>query len=218
MVKPPMSMGWSKKDAKEKPSGHKAITTKDTDAARRMMGEDGDSKSARLAGHLERLPEKMRKAVVSGEDDTQELPESPPMLRKVQTMPLDGTRPTHGKGQAHNILEDQLYLNIGPGPEVGDGTQDGGQPVCESPPNADFNVYEKAYEREVEEIHRSRGRRATVYLTRRVEEKWERFAATANNPGPAPSLRDTAKSGLASIVGKAADGRRESQQVDRHET
>ncbi|KAA8625226.1 SPS1 Serine threonine protein kinase [Pyrenophora tritici-repentis] len=81
-----------------------------------------------------------------------------------------------GKGQAHNPLEDTLFLNIGTGENFQPDPEDGCV-VSESPSNVDINVYEAAYEEEVQRIIAQRrdeyknqaNRRPTLYLTRRVE-------------------------------------------------
>lgn len=80
-----------------------------------------------------------------------------------------------GKGQAHNPLEDTLFLNIGTGENFQPAPEDGCV-VSESPSNVDINVYEAAYEEEVQRIiaqrrdqHNNANRRPTLYLTRRVE-------------------------------------------------
>jgi [calcium/calmodulin-dependent protein kinase] kinase len=77
-----------------------------------------------------------------------------------------------GKGQAHDPLEDTLFLSIGtssdaPAPEPGDAPM-----VSESPGVVDINVYENAYEEEIRRIlaAKSTGRRPTLYLTKRVED------------------------------------------------
>jgi [calcium/calmodulin-dependent protein kinase] kinase len=59
--------------------------------------------------------------------------------------------PTLGKGHAHNPLEDTLFLNIGTG-EDSVQTEEDGCIVSESPSNVDMNVYEAAYEEEVQRI------------------------------------------------------------------
>ncbi|KAF2750358.1 Pkinase-domain-containing protein [Sporormia fimetaria CBS 119925] len=86
--------------------------------------------------------------------------------------------PNIGKGQAHDPLEDTLFLHIGTGD---DAPSDPSHPpiVSESPSNADMNVYETAYQEEIARImqrnretlsRQSPGRRRpTLYLTRRVE-------------------------------------------------
>ncbi|KAL5121634.1 hypothetical protein ACEQ8H_000320 [Pleosporales sp. CAS-2024a] len=79
--------------------------------------------------------------------------------------------PTLGKGHAHNPLEDTLFLNIGTGEESLPQPEDGCV-VSESPSNVDMNVYEIAYEEEVQRIiaqRKDQYRRPTLYLTRRVE-------------------------------------------------
>jgi [calcium/calmodulin-dependent protein kinase] kinase len=84
-----------------------------------------------------------------------------------------------GKGHAHNPLEDTLFLNIGTGEDFPPAPEDGCI-VSESPSNVDINVYETAYEEEVQRIIAQRreqfaasaaanARRPTLYLTRRVE-------------------------------------------------
>jgi [calcium/calmodulin-dependent protein kinase] kinase len=80
-----------------------------------------------------------------------------------------------GKGQAHNPLEDTLFLNIGTGENFQPAPEEGCV-VSESPSNVDINVYEAAYEEEVQRIiaqrrdqHNNANRRPTLYLTRRVE-------------------------------------------------
>jgi calcium/calmodulin-dependent protein kinase kinase 2 len=73
-----------------------------------------------------------------------------------------------GKEHAHDLLaEDPLCLNVGPGGE--DAHLEPSHVVSESPPATDINVYETAYREEVERIRKRRGKGATVYLTRRVD-------------------------------------------------
>ncbi|KAJ4309875.1 hypothetical protein N0V94_008721, partial [Neodidymelliopsis sp. IMI 364377] len=75
-----------------------------------------------------------------------------------------------GKGHAHNPLEDTLFLNIGTGEDT---AAEDAFFVSESPSNVDINVYEAAYEEEVQRIiaqRKDQHRRPTLYLTRRVED------------------------------------------------
>lgn len=75
-----------------------------------------------------------------------------------------------GKGHAHDPLEDTLFLNIGTGEESASADT---MFVSESPSNVDINVYEAAYEEEVQRIinqRKDQHRRPTLYLTRRVED------------------------------------------------
>ena len=74
-----------------------------------------------------------------------------------------------GKGQAHNPLEDTLFLDVGAG-ESSEPFVTGEFPVVsESPSAADSQVYEKAYQEEISRIIAERKSRPTLYLTRRVE-------------------------------------------------
>jgi [calcium/calmodulin-dependent protein kinase] kinase len=91
--------------------------------------------------------------------------------------PSSGPTTPLGKGHAHNPLEDTLFLNIGTGEDFPPDPEDGCI-VSESPSNVDINVYETAYEEEVQRIIAQRreqfannaaNRRPTLYLTRRVE-------------------------------------------------
>lgn len=171
--------------------------------------------SARLVAQLNKLPERLRTAVVSREDDSPELPDSPKLLKKSRTDPgpVD-----HIKGHAHDPLEDEIYLNIGAGPSAYDGAMEEApreEPqissvVCESPSGTDVNVYEKAYREEVQRIYMRQGKEATIFLTRRVEskakEKWKGFSADhAGDPGPSASTGDKLKSGLVSAVNRAVE-------------
>lgn len=74
-----------------------------------------------------------------------------------------------GKGQAHNPLEDTLFLDIGTGPD--DASRELGEfhIVSESPGAVDVNIFEKAYQEELERILAKKEKKPTIYLTRRVE-------------------------------------------------
>jgi len=72
------------------------------------------------------------------------------------------------KGHAHDPMDEEpLWLGIGPGDDVDVPPE---TPICaESPTAADFNIYDTAYQREVERIREAQGHEAKVYLTRRVD-------------------------------------------------
>lgn len=81
------------------------------------------------------------------------------------------TTPGVGKGHAHNPLEDTLYLHIGTGGDNLEVPEDFNI-VSESPSNVEIDVYEAAYEEEVQRIiaqRKDQHRSPTLYLTRRVE-------------------------------------------------
>lgn len=110
---------------------------------------------------------------------------------------------TAGKGHAHDPLTDTLFLHVGTG-VFGDSTSeyanndgnDSFQPddnepliVSESPPAADFNVFETAYEEQAKRILEEKqkreeegGSRPTLFLNRRVE--------SSNNIRENPHLKD----------------------------
>jgi calcium/calmodulin-dependent protein kinase kinase 2 len=79
----------------------------------------------------------------------------------------------HGKGQAHDPLEDTLFLHIGTGAENAPPDPDGMPIVSESPSAViDADIYERAYEEEIQKILAARkqpGRKLTLFLTKRVE-------------------------------------------------
>lgn len=119
----------------------------------------------------------------------------PPVHAATAPMPV----PHGGKGQAHDPLSDHLYLGLGPG-----GSSRTPSPPCvsESPPAAEVNIYETAYDLEVQRLRVANGRAATLFLTRRVERneeylKDEHFMRA--NLGVAPK----AKSGFARVLEEA---------------
>lgn len=76
------------------------------------------------------------------------------------------------KGHAHDPLDEEpLFLGIGSGGNDSDGSPQ--EAVAESPTAAEFNIYDKAYQEEVDRIRAAQGNSATVYLTRRVDSKKE---------------------------------------------
>ncbi|PNS17106.1 Calcium/calmodulin-dependent protein kinase kinase 2 isoform A [Sphaceloma murrayae] len=108
-----------------------------------------------------------------------------------------------GRGHAHDPLLDTLYLKIGAGPDLTmlDEAQ-APMTVCESPPGVEENIYEKAYEEEMERILAARGRAATIFLTRRVEHK-ESFRT---REGVVGSIRAATTGGLAAKLGGGSKG------------
>ena len=77
------------------------------------------------------------------------------------------------KGHAHDPLNEQpRFFGIGSG---GDNSLEVLQQdiVAESPTAAEFNIYDTAYQEEVERIRAAQGHKAMVYLTRRVDKKKE---------------------------------------------
>jgi [calcium/calmodulin-dependent protein kinase] kinase len=132
-------------------------------------------------------------------------------MSRSQTQPIQipGTpstpsTPTIGKGHAHDPLEDTLFLNIGTGADTHP------EDVClvsESPSNVDINVYEAAYEEEVQRIiaqRKDQHRRPTLYLTRRVDDiKRIRDSDCVFDDGQ--DIRRSLKGGFKSFVQKTKE-------------
>ena len=122
--------------------------------------------------------------------------------------------PLEGKGHAHDPLEDDVWLNIGPNAdESGPGVEEDSMThiVSESPPPASFHIYEKAYEEEVSKIQEDKGHHTKVYLTRRVEgavnSKLQALGSLGAGlhrtaSGDKDSQKKTFTGGLADIVNK----------------
>ena len=88
--------------------------------------------------------------------------------RRSRTFPVDG----HLKGHAHDPLEDTLFLHIGHDPSGLQTNDDLDYPmVSESPPAVEMDIYEQAYQEEMERILERRGREPSIYMTRRVEHR-----------------------------------------------
>ncbi|KAL8952461.1 MAG: hypothetical protein Q9222_001652 [Ikaeria aurantiellina] len=111
--------------------------------------------------------------------------------------PKPSTADDHGKGHAHDPLEDHLFLAVGPY-----GSDEAPDPpaVSESPAAAETNIYETAYSEEIERIRSRSGTGTTLYLTRRVEEKKE-FQEDKNLIGRPTSDDEPPKGGLSKILG-----------------
>ena len=89
-------------------------------------------------------------------------------------MPRAGTFPVdeHAKGHAHDPLEDTVHLNIGYDPDMPITEDDLTQMfVSESPGAVDVNIYEQAYQDEMQRILERRGKEPSMYLTRRIEHR-----------------------------------------------
>ncbi|KAI4289579.1 MAG: hypothetical protein L6R35_001157 [Caloplaca aegaea] len=111
--------------------------------------------------------------------------------------PKPSTTDDHGKGHAHDPLEDHLFLYVGP---YGSDEPPDPPAVSESPAAAETNIYETAYSEEIERIRSRSGTGTTLYLTRRVE-KQEEFRDDENLVGREPGDGEPSKHGLSSFLG-----------------
>ncbi|KAI1626971.1 calcium/calmodulin-dependent protein kinase [Exophiala viscosa] len=155
-----------------------------------------DTTIAKKEDQSERKPRKRKQLFSEGSTDTEDaaLPTIAEM-EQLDPQHLPPFRPLHShtrtvsevghRGQAHDPLEDHLYLYVGPSTYAGVSSQDGddetfmpdedGAPiVSESPGAADVDIFETAYRDEIERIvaqAKEQNKEPNVYLTRRVDEK-----------------------------------------------
>ncbi len=221
MVQPPLTMSRPEKP----PLFHKtrSVDSHDRRPIEQALVTEGVHRNIDLDGYEKSLPDRPDAAIAyspktptkrSSEHDPGHSPSSPTNNKRTLNAHPQAHRPVHaatapmpvphgGKGQAHDPLSDHLYLGLGPG-----GSSRTPSPPCvsESPPAADTNIYETAYDMEVQRLRAANGRAATLFLTRRVEtneeyQKDERFVIGRGNvdSGEAPK----AKSGFARVLEEA---------------
>jgi len=142
---------------------HHDINPPDANALR-SMGSRVDSSTAVTESHEQNIPPNPKR--FSSDD--------------VRFPTLGIPRADSGeKGHAHDPLDEEpLFLGIGSG--GADTLEPPPQEVvAESPTAADFSIYDTAYQQEVDRIRAAQGHSATVYLTRRVDNKKE-YKADSN--------------------------------------
>lgn len=173
-VQPPLSINplWRthSSDLDDRKATESALTT------------EGIHREIKITDNLKRLPEKLNMFAIHGSDpalvdsDKSNAEHEAEMLRKSSPLPATTNDAKQiykqGRGQAHDPLEDTLYLGVGTGSE--EPAEPGSfAAVCDSPGATDFNVYEKAYQEEIDRIVAKQGedksRCPTLFLTRRVE-------------------------------------------------
>ena len=185
MVQPPLSMSRPEK----RPLFHKtrSFDTHDRRPIEKALVAEGVHRDVDLDGYDKSLPDREDAAVAyspktSTTRDSGESPSSPMNNKRTLNAHPEGHRPlmhaatapmpvSHGgRGQAHDPLSDHLYLGLGPG----DTSRTPSPPcVSESPPAAETNIYETAYDMEIQRLRSAHGRAATLFLTRRVEKNEE---------------------------------------------
>ena len=112
-----------------------------------------------------------------------------------------------GKGHAHDPLEEYLFLDVGP---FADDEPHDPPTVSESPPATEVNIYETAYHEEIERIRNEQGRQATLYLTRRVDNRKD-YQQDENMVGLDKGHMNT-PSGFAKLLQKVKDKHNAEQQ------
>ncbi|KAK6207467.1 CAMKK/META protein kinase [Colletotrichum tabaci] len=86
-----------------------------------------------------------------------------------------GNSTANGKAESEPLI---LGIGVGARDEFDNDEPSAGD-IAESPTNVDFNIYDKAYEAEVERIMKKPARQTTMYLTRFVKDR-EHYKEVAN--------------------------------------
>jgi calcium/calmodulin-dependent protein kinase kinase 2 len=134
-----------------------------------------------------------------------------------QRQQVRGATSSGDKGHAHDLTETEpMFLGIGAGghDDFGNATREQGI-VADSPTAVDFNVYDRAFEAEVDRIKRSSSKRkptGNMFLTRHVKQK-DQFKEDKAIVNESNKIGDDAKKdekeegkgrNLASVVAMAA--------------
>lgn len=191
MVQPPLSMFTPSKP----PLYHK--TRSDDGSNRRPVEQalaiEGVHRDIDVESYNKSVPERQDTGIIyspeqgvkrssTQQSDEQGSPISSSGKRNLHANPQDhkphhaATEPVpidfdhHGKGQARDPLSEHRYLGLGPG---GSSRPPSPAAVSESPPAAEPNIYETAYDQEIRRLRSLPGRSTTLFLTRRVSHKEE---------------------------------------------
>ncbi|KAL8838081.1 MAG: hypothetical protein Q9176_005286 [Flavoplaca citrina] len=226
LVQPPLSMLRD-----EKPKLHhrpaRSVDTADRKPVESVLAAEGIHRDIDLSDLDKGFPEKQNAVVAPSADNKSpqsfsrhesiSSPTSPTQKRNFNAQPKEhrakpSTVDDHGKGHAHDPLQDHLFLAVGPF-----GSDEAPDPpaVSESPGAAETNIYETAYSEEIERIRSRSGTGTTLYLTRRVEEK-KQFQDDENLVGRESGGDDPPKGGLSTILGLVK--RKEKKKEDAEKT
>ena len=154
----------------------RSVDAHDRRPMEQALTREGVHRNIPINDDLEKLPAGMDRIVKIASRSPGE--ESPPVIYPSKPQEtrnlrgLDFPSEESAKGHAHDPLKDTLYLDIGVDPDTPEGHGDPGNPVLsESPSGVDTNIYEQAYQDEIERVLQRRGRAASMYLNRRVEHR-----------------------------------------------
>ena len=229
IVQPPLSMVESER----KPKHHKtrSVDTHDRRRIEQTLAAEGIHREHDSELISQAPPDRADSAVVTGPlkrktgsyDKKGDVHSSPKRESRANPEAHRSDRGPHsreveegkdtGKGHAHDPLEEYWFLQVGPG-----GKDDPPDPpaVSESPPAAEINIYETAYHEEVERIRSKQGKEATLYLTRRVDNKKE-YLEDENMVGIDTDHTAAPPSGFAKLLQKAKDkGASAKEKADGH--
>lgn len=211
LVQPPISM---LRDEKPKLHGRSArsVDTSDRKPVEQVLAAEGVHRDIDPSSLDKAFTEKQNAVTAPSPDNKNSQvpdhrnslgsPTSPTHKRNLNAQPKDhrpkpSTTDDHGKGHAHNPLEDHLFLAVGP---YGSDEPPDPPAVSESPAAAETNIYETAYSEEIERIRSRSGTGTTIYLTRRVEQKKE-FQEDENLVGRETGRDEPSTGGLRTILG-----------------
>jgi len=223
IVQPPLSMqssSWLRRSKSTDTDDRRPIDT--------ALTSEGVHREIRVSDDLKRLPEGIDHITVLSEEKFDphssrlREPTSPPQTtsEKHTSSPTDSKashrtihRSETGKGQAHDPLLDVLFLDVGTGTEEKTVGDDQIHVVSESPGAVDVNIYEEAYQQEVQKILEAKGKSATLYLTRRVEDNKE-IRENENITDHSNSGAQTPKLGFAKILAAVKENRQNDDEED----
>ncbi|KAL8739313.1 MAG: hypothetical protein Q9181_000044 [Wetmoreana brouardii] len=210
LVQPPVSI---LRDQKHTLHGRstRSVDTADRRPVEQALAAEGIHRDIDLSGFTASPNTESAVAAASSKEKTRHLNNqhdgvrgstSPTSKRNLNAHPKDhrpkpSTVDDHGKGHAHNPLEDHLFLAVGP---YGSDEPPDPPAVSESPAAAETNIYEAAYSEEIERIRSRSGTGTTLYLTRRVEAKKE-FQDDRNLIGRDDVGDEQSKGGLSKLLG-----------------
>jgi len=191
----------------------RSVDAQDRRPLEQALTREGIHRRIPINDELEKLPAGMDRIVklTSSLDE-----EGPPVIYPSKPQAPRNTRgfdfPSEesAKGHAHDPLKDTLFLDIGVDPDAPDGHGDPEHPVLsESPSGVDANIYEQAYQDEMERVLQRRGRAASMYLNRRVEHREDLRSLTSFLDQPkevAKAAGSIAASKLGDLVLKTSPG------------
>lgn len=138
------------------------------------LTREGIHRNIPINDDMEKLPAGMDRIVKIAPEDE----EGPPVIYPSKTPEprdlrgADFPSEENGKGHARDPLKDTLYLDIGVDADKPEGHGDALNPILsESPSAVDIDIYEQAYQDEMDRVLQQRGRSASLYLNRRVEHR-----------------------------------------------
>jgi [calcium/calmodulin-dependent protein kinase] kinase len=189
IVAPPHS-SRSTPDATES----RSVDAQDRRPMEQALTREGVHRHIPIDDEMEKLPAAMDRIVKisshpRGEDRPSVIYPSKPQAPRDPHGPTFPSEET-AKGHAHDPLKDTLYLDIGVDPDAPDGHGDLEHPIIsESPSGVDMNIYEQAYQDEMDRVLQQRGHAASMYLNRRVEHRDDLRSYTSFLDQPSEAAR-----------------------------